>query len=72
MIYGGLAEVTCTRINDQKIVVRIGKHRVLDIVDTGEGQLVIHKVRGGGDAVYANTQELLTKMSDALTKQKAS
>ena len=72
MIRGGLEEVTCTRLDDHRIVVRIGKHRVLDIVDTEEGQLVIHKGDRSGDAVYANPLELLTKMRDALTKQKAS
>ena len=67
-----LAKVTCTRINDHRIVIRIGKHRILDIVDAEEGQLAMHKGDRSGDTVYANPLELLTKLSDVLTKQKAS
>ena len=51
---GGLAEVTTQRVDDNRIAVKMGRHRVFDIVDG----MVVHKSSGNGDTVFAKLSDL--------------
>lgn len=55
---GGMAEVTFMKVNDHRIAIKIGKHRIFDYVD---GR-VEHKSSGNGDTVSVDYRELLKKM----------
>ena len=68
MNHGGLAEVTCQRIDAHRIAVRIGNHRLLDIMDSRDGPVTVHKNSGSNDTVYANPEDLLKKILTALQK----
>ncbi len=65
-INGGLAEITVTQVDDHRIAVKMGKHRVFDIVDGDAGQLAEHKVSGTGDTVFANPRDLVEKLNTLL------
>ena len=62
MINGGLAEVTVLRVDDHRITVKMGNHRVFDIVDG----VAEHKSHRGGDLVLANPRELVEKLTKLL------
>jgi len=62
MMNGGLAEVQMIRVDEHRVTVKIGNHRILDIVDG----VAEHKSRNAGDTVFANPRELLEKLSKLL------
>lgn len=59
MANGGLAEVRVIRVDEHRVTVKIGNHRVLDIVDG----IAEHKSRNAGDTVFANPRDLIEKLN---------
>jgi len=60
---GGLVDVTLDRVDDHIIAVKMGRHRVFDIVDG----MAVHKTSRTGDTVFANPHDLMEKLSKLLT-----